>query len=46
LARVEAVYQLLGQRECVSSHFFSGGHSFPADASTKAYEWLDRWLKP
>jgi dienelactone hydrolase len=46
LARVEPVYQLLGQRECVSSHFFTGGHSFPADATTKAYEWLDRWLKP
>jgi hypothetical protein len=45
LARVERVYQLLGARDRIGSYFFNGGHSFPADASTKAYDWLDRQLK-
>ena len=45
LARVEPVYQLLGAADRIGSYFFNGGHSFPADASTKAYDWLDRQLK-
>jgi hypothetical protein len=45
LARVEPVYQLLGARERLGSFFFSGGHNFPPEASSKAYDWLDRWLK-
>ncbi len=45
LARVEPVWQLLGASERIGSYFFNGGHSFPAEASLKAYEWLDRWLK-
>jgi dienelactone hydrolase len=45
LARVEPVYQLLGARERIGGYFFSGGHSFPADAAAKADEWLDHWLK-
>lgn len=45
LARVEPVYQLLGARDRISSYFFNGGHSFPADAATKAYDWLDLQLK-
>lgn len=45
LARVEPVWQLLGARERIGSHFFNGGHNFPADAAAKAYEWLDRWLR-
>ncbi len=46
LQRVEPVYKLLNARERLSSYFFSGGHNFPPEASAKAYEWLDRWLKP
>jgi dienelactone hydrolase len=45
LARVEPVYQLLGARDRIGSYFFNGSHSFPADASTKAYDWLDRQLR-
>ena len=45
LARVEPVYKLLGAGERIGSYFFSGGHNFPPEASGKAYEWLDRWLK-
>ncbi len=45
LARVSLVYELLGAKEKLSSYFFSGGHSFPGDASSNAYAWLQRWLK-
>jgi len=45
LARVEPVYQLLGDSGRLSSYFFSSGHSFPAEASANAYDWLDRQLK-
>lgn len=45
LARVEPVYKLLNASQRISNYFFSGGHSFPPEASGKAYEWLDRWLK-
>lgn len=45
LARVEPVYKLLNASERIRNYFFSGGHSFPPEASGKAYEWLDRWLK-
>jgi len=45
LARVKPVYELLGKQEHLSSYFFSGGHSFPGDASDNAYAWLERWLK-
>lgn len=45
LARVEPVYQLLGASNGLSSFFFGGGHSFPADASANAYDWLDRQLR-
>jgi dienelactone hydrolase len=45
LARVEPVYRLLGAGDRVGSYYFSGGHNFPPAASSRAYEWLDRWLK-
>jgi len=45
LARVRPVYELLGARDGLSSYFFSGGHTFPAEASNNAYTWLERWLK-
>jgi hypothetical protein len=45
LARIEPIWQLLGTRERRGSYFFNGGHNFPADATAKADEWLDRWLK-
>jgi hypothetical protein len=46
LARVEPVYKLLNGAGNIQGHFFSGGHSFPVDVSGRAYEWLNRWLKP
>jgi len=45
LARVGPVYELLSSPEKLSSYFFSGGHTFPAEASNNAYAWLERWLK-
>lgn len=46
LARIEPVYDLLKGAGNVQAHFFNGGHSFPKQVSSQAYEWLDRWLKP
>jgi dienelactone hydrolase len=45
LARVEPVWRLLDARARIDGYFFNGGHSFPAEAALKAYQWLDRWLK-
>jgi hypothetical protein len=46
LARLEPVYRLLNSAGNIESHFFNGGHSFPGAVSSRAYEWLDRRLKP
>jgi len=46
LARLEPVYSMLKGAGNIESHFFSGGHSFPTEVSSRAYEWLDKWLKP
>lgn len=46
LARLEPVYRLLNAPSNIESHFFNGGHSFPEDVSSRAYDWLARWLKP
>jgi len=46
LARLEPVYSLLNGIGNIEGHFFNGGHSFPTEVSSRAYEWLDRWLKP
>ncbi|HEY7785367.1 MAG TPA: alpha/beta hydrolase family protein [Pyrinomonadaceae bacterium] len=45
LARIKPVYSMLGAGENIEGHFFDGGHSFPKDVSSRAYEWLDRRLK-
>jgi len=45
LARVAPVYELLDARDCLASYYFDGGHSFSAEAASRAYDWLDRWLK-
>ena len=45
LARLEPVYRLLNAPANIEGHFFNGGHSFPVDVSSRAYDWLDRWLK-
>ena len=45
LARVAPVYRLFDKEANLDSYFFKGGHSFPTEASNRAYEWLDRWLK-
>lgn len=46
LSRVGPVYELLNAANRIEGHFFKGGHSFPAEVSKRAYDWLDRWLKP
>jgi len=45
LARLEPVYSLLNSPGNIEGHFFSGGHSFPKNVSSRAYEWLERWLR-
>ena len=45
LARLGPVYRLLNAPDHIGSHFFSGGHNFPTEASARAYEWLGRWLR-
>ena len=45
LARVEPVYELLKAQGNIEAHFFKGGHSFPEDVSSLAYEWLERRLR-
>jgi hypothetical protein len=46
LARVEPVYRLLKGSDKIESYFFKAGHSFPREVSSRAYDWLDRWLHP
>jgi hypothetical protein len=46
MARVKPVYSLLGHAGNIDDYYFSGGHNFPENVSTRAYEWLDRWLRP
>ncbi|MGI9069383.1 MAG: alpha/beta hydrolase family protein [Pyrinomonadaceae bacterium] len=46
LARLEPVYRLLNAPGNIQGHFFNGGHSFPEQVSRRAYDWLERWLKP
>jgi len=46
LARLEPLYRLLGAEDRLGSYFFRGGHSFPPEATERAYGWLDRWLTP
>ena len=45
LARVRPIYEAYAAAEHIDGYFFSGGHSFPDHAATRAYNWLDRWLK-
>ena len=45
VARLSRLYRLLGAETHLSSFYFSAGHSFPDAASSRAYAWLDRWLK-
>jgi dienelactone hydrolase len=45
LARLAPVYELLNARDHLEGYFFNSGHSFPTEASSRAYDWLDRRLK-
>jgi hypothetical protein len=45
LVRLDPLYRFLNATGRIGSYFFSGGHNFPLEASSKAYAWLDRWLK-
>jgi len=45
LQRLARLYEQLGAGERVSGYYFRGGHSFPEEASSRAYAWLGRWLK-
>ena len=44
IEKVTSVYELLGARDKLSSHFFNGGHTFPEEVSRKAYAWLENLL--
>jgi hypothetical protein len=43
--RIEPIYKLLGAEGRIGSYYFSGGHNFPPEASERAYDWFDRWLR-
>jgi hypothetical protein len=45
LARLSKLYRLLGMEDDLASYYFRAGHSFPEEASSRAYAWLDRWLR-
>jgi hypothetical protein len=45
LAHLIPLYRQLGAEDRVGSYYFRGGHAFPEEASSRAYAWLDRWLK-
>jgi dienelactone hydrolase len=45
IVRLEPIYKFLKASGRIDSYFFSGGHNFPTEASSKAYTWLDRWLR-
>jgi dienelactone hydrolase len=45
VARLEPLYALHKAPDRLATHYFRGGHSFPAAARERAYAWLDRWLK-
>lgn len=45
LARLSKLYRLLDAENRLASYYFRAGHSFPQEASSRAYAWLDRWLK-
>ena len=45
LMRVEPIYKLLGAEGRIGTYYFSGGHNFPPEASSRAYDWFDRWLQ-
>jgi hypothetical protein len=36
---------MLKSETSIESYYFSGGHTFTNDAASRAYDWLDRWLK-
>ncbi|WP_137289146.1 alpha/beta hydrolase family protein [Natronorubrum halophilum] len=41
---VSAAYAEAGAPERFETLFFDGGHEFPADVRSSAYDWVDRWL--
>lgn len=45
MLRLKPVYELFGKEDRIATNFFSAGHTFPPQASSVAYDWLDRWLK-
>jgi dienelactone hydrolase len=45
LAAAKPVYQLYGKAAALQGYYPDSAHDFPADARTKAYEFLDRYLK-
>lgn len=43
---VSESYAAAGAPKRFETLFFDGGHEFPADVRSNAYDWLDRWLEP
>jgi len=46
IAAALPVYELLGAKEKLVALYPDAGHDFPPDVRQRAYEWLDRWLRP
>jgi hypothetical protein len=45
LGRIEPIYEMLGAGGRIGTYYFSGGHNFPLEASGRAYDFFDRWLR-
>ncbi len=45
IIRLEPLYQFLNASGRIEAYYFKGGHNFPPEGASRAYAWLDRWLK-
>lgn len=46
IAHATERYRALGAESAFEAFLFESGHVFPAAHRTRAYGWLDRWLRP
>ncbi|MBI4893326.1 MAG: prolyl oligopeptidase family serine peptidase, partial [Acidobacteria bacterium] len=45
-ARLRPVYELFHASEKFETLYFRGGHGFPPENETRAFAFIDRWLRP
>ncbi|MDE3178997.1 MAG: prolyl oligopeptidase family serine peptidase [Acidobacteriota bacterium] len=45
LQLLEPIYELFDKPKQIKALYFNGGHTFPQEVSSSAYDWLDLWLK-